>query len=69
MEYWLVRGRIRYRAYMNEDKPSYIEDMKMVKASNKEEAKFKFQEYWDNKTDRYSVYYDVERSEVVEIIE
>lgn len=55
MEYFLVRGTVYMTPYMG-DQTSF-EDIKLVKANSVEEAEQKYEDYWRNKTDEYSVYY------------
>lgn len=55
MEYFLVRGTVYKTAYMGDEK--VFDDIRLVKANTAEEAKQKYEDYWQNQTIEYSVYY------------
>lgn len=55
MEYYLVRGTVYRTYYMGEEERH--EDIRLVKANSAEEAEQKYEDYWSNKTEQYSVYY------------
>lgn len=66
MKPFLVRGTVRESPYMND--ATHFEDMRLVMAHDAEEAKAKFEAWWENKSSPYSVSYYVS-GEVVETIE
>jgi hypothetical protein len=55
MEYFLVKGIVYKTFYMGEE--TRFDDIRLVKANSIEEAEQKYEDYWRNKTDEYSVYY------------
>jgi hypothetical protein len=55
MEYYLVNGTVSKTPYMG--KEERFQDTKLVKATSAEEAKQKFEDYWEGQTNEYSVYY------------
>jgi hypothetical protein len=65
--YFLVKATIHITEYMG--KETKEQDIRLVKADIKNEALGKYEAYWSNKTDEYSVYYRVANVEVVETIE
>lgn len=66
MEYFLVKGEIRKRDYMGD--ATYINDTRLVKANNADEAYAKYTKYWEDKTSEYSVYYSAINIDVTETI-
>jgi hypothetical protein len=55
MEYFLVKGTVRKILYMGTD--TSFQDIRLVKADSPDQAERKFQNYWEDKTSEYSVYY------------
>ena len=66
MNIYLVRGTVTVSYYMGDTQK--IEDMRLVRANDEEEARDKYTEYWDRKTSEYSVYYYAD-GEVMETVE
>jgi hypothetical protein len=56
--YFLVSGEIRKTFYMEDDYQK-ISDTQLIIAKDEDEARKIFVTYWENKTDEYSVYYNV----------
>lgn len=55
MNYFLVKGRVHERPYMGDERT--YEETRLVKADDEEDAKYKFEMYWENKSSEYSVSY------------
>jgi hypothetical protein len=55
MEYFLVKGTVNKTPYMG--KETRFEDIRLVMAYSASEAEQKYADYWQNKTDPYSMYY------------
>ena len=51
MEYFLVKGRVYETPYMG-DEYSY-KDTRLVRAYSAEEAKVKYEDYWENRSEDY----------------
>lgn len=66
MEYFLVKGIVTTYPYMGE--PYKSNDVRLVKAVNSDSAYIKYREYWEDKSDEYSVSYSVD-IEVMETVE
>lgn len=47
---------------------TYINDARLVKANNADEAYAKYTKYWEDKTSEYSVYYSAINIDVTETI-
>ena len=56
--FWFVEGEISERRYMA-DKDRHVTHRTLVQAETEREAETKYREYWEKKTDEYSVYYSV----------
>lgn len=54
---YIVKGTVYVTPYMGDTYT--VEDIRIVLANDEEDAKLKYEEYWNNKTDEYSVYYRV----------
>lgn len=67
MEKFLVKGQINMRLYA-QDKHEVIEDMAFVYAHDEHDAEYLFEKHWEDKTDKYSVYYSVQWCECVRTI-
>ena len=54
---YIVKGTVSITPYM--DDTYEIEDIRIVMAQDENDAKLKYEDYWNDKTDEYSVYYRV----------
>lgn len=63
---YLVKGTIAVTPYMC-DRVTY-EETRLVEAETSDQARLKFDTYWESKTDAYSIYYHVTSCEVLETI-
>ncbi len=63
---YIVKGSVRVTPYMGDTYT--IEDTRIVMANDTAEAYTKYQDYWNDKTDQYSVYYRA-NGQVMETIE
>jgi hypothetical protein len=63
---FIVKGTVRVTPYMD-DYPFAVEDIRIVMAVDADEARAKYQDYWDQKTEEYSIYYHAD-GEVMETI-
>lgn len=54
---YIVKGHVQVTPYMGN--PYVIEDIRIVMAVDEEDARLKYEDYWGDKTDEYSVYYRV----------
>jgi hypothetical protein len=66
MEIWLVKGTVCKTEYMGDE--HRFDDVRLVKAWTSNQAREKFEQFWESKTDEYSVYYRVGKCEVKETI-
>ena len=55
MESFLVKGKVYKTLYMGDE--TSFEDIRLVKADSLGEAERKYQNYWEEQTSEYSVYY------------
>lgn len=55
---YLVKGTVYVTPYQNDTYT--VDDMRIVMADNEDDAKLKYEDYWDNQTEYYSVYYRVD---------
>ena len=62
---YIVKGTVTVTPYM--DDTYKIEDIRIVVAGDTAEAYTKYQDYWQRKTEEYSIYYHAE-CEVMETI-
>jgi hypothetical protein len=53
----LVKGTVYVSPYMGDTYST--EDIRIVMANDDEDARLKYEDYWNDKTDEYSVYYRV----------
>ena len=63
---YIVKGSVSVTPYMGDTYT--VEDIRIVMANDTAEAYTKYQDYWDDKTDEYSVYYRA-NGQVMETIE
>lgn len=54
---YIVKGTVYVTPYMGDTYT--VEDIRIVMANDEDDAKLKYDEYWNDKTDEYSVYYRV----------
>lgn len=66
LTYFLVKSIVTTHPYMGE--PYKHDDIRLVKAVDSASAYTKYREYWDDKSDEYSVRYSVD-IEVMETVE
>ncbi len=66
-KFFLVRCKVECTPYMG--KSRIIDDIRLVKADTMDEAKEKYERWWADKTDEYSMYYTAYGSDVTEMIE
>ena len=52
---YIVKGTVSVTPYMDENYE--IEDIRIVMADDTAEAYTKYQDYWQRKTEEYSIYY------------
>ena len=65
--YWLITGKIAITQY--EGKTEMVTQQNLVLATTPREAREKFTQHWESKTDEYSVYYRVTDIELPDVIE
>lgn len=54
---YIVKGTVYVTPYMGD---TYnVEDIRIVMANDEDDAKLKYEEYWNDKTSDYSIYYRV----------
>jgi hypothetical protein len=63
---YIVKGSVSVTPYMGDTYT--VEDIRIVMANDTAEAYTKYQDYWNDKTDEYSVYYRA-NGQVMETIE
>jgi hypothetical protein len=63
---YIVKGSVSVTPYMGDTYT--VEDIRIVMANDAAEAYTKYQDYWNDKTDEYSVYYRA-NGQVMETIE
>jgi hypothetical protein len=63
---YIVKGSVSVTPYMGDTYT--VEDIRIVMANDTAEAYTKYQDYWNDKTDQYSVYYRA-NGQVMETIE
>jgi hypothetical protein len=62
---FIVKGTVRVTPYMGD---TYnVDDIRIVMAVDADEARAKYQDHWDQKTEEYSIYYHAD-GEVMETI-
>jgi hypothetical protein len=54
---YIVKGSVYVSPYMGDTYT--VEDIRIVMAADEEDARLKYEDYWNDKTDEYSVYYRV----------
>lgn len=64
---FIVRCNVIRKPYMGDNQ--IIDDVRLVIADNADEAKDKYEKWWHDKSEDYSVYYTAYGSSVTETIE
>lgn len=66
MKYFLVEGIVNVTEYMDDQRS--FRETRLVEAETEQEAKEKYEAYWERKTVEYSTYYHA-RANVLETIQ
>lgn len=67
MKYFLAKAEVRQYEYLGSR--TTFEDTHLVIAENSDEAWAKYEAYWENKSERYSITYSVVSGYIEETIE
>jgi hypothetical protein len=63
---YIVKGTVSITPYMGDTYE--VEDIRIVMANDTAEAYTKYQDYWQSKTEEYSIYYRADAIQVMETI-